>query len=79
MNIVVKIIEIYQHTISPDHSKFVSPFFPDGYCRFVPSCSQYTKKSVEKFGNIKGLWLGIKRIIKCNPYASFGNDPVPEK
>lgn len=46
-----------------------------GYnCRFIPSCSEYTYEAVEKYGVIKGLFLGVKRIIKCNPWSKGGID-----
>lgn len=48
-----------------------------GYnCRFVPSCSEYTYEAVKKYGVVKGLWLGIKRISKCHPWGGGGMDLV---
>lgn len=46
-------------------------------CRYTPSCSAYTYAAVEKYGIIKGSWLGIKRIIRCTPWARGGFDPIP--
>lgn len=46
-------------------------------CRFYPTCSEYTKQAIIKYGIIKGLWLGIKRILKCHPFNEGGYDPVP--
>lgn len=46
-------------------------------CRFYPTCSEYTRQAIEKYGVIKGSWLGIKRISKCHPYNEGGYDPVP--
>jgi putative membrane protein insertion efficiency factor len=46
-------------------------------CIFNPTCSQYMYQSIVKYGSIKGLWLGIKRIIRCGPWSSGGYDPVP--
>ena len=46
-------------------------------CRFYPTCSEYTKQAIIKYGIIKGLWLGIKRISKCHPLNPGGYDPLP--
>jgi len=45
-------------------------------CRFIPTCSQYTYQAVEKFGVIKGLWMGIKRISRCHPWSRGGVDLI---
>ena len=50
-------------------------YFSAGYnCRFVPSCSEYTYEAVEKYGVLKGLCLGMKRVIRCNPWTKGGID-----
>ncbi|KTR85119.1 hypothetical protein GGR39_001013 [Novosphingobium fluoreni] len=46
-------------------------------CRFQPSCSQYAIEALQKHGAIKGGWLAIKRILRCNPWGGHGPDPVP--
>ncbi|MCX6743378.1 MAG: membrane protein insertion efficiency factor YidD, partial [Candidatus Parcubacteria bacterium] len=46
-------------------------------CRYHPTCSQYTYQAVDKYGVIKGLWLGLKRILRCTPLSKGGFDPVP--
>ncbi|MCJ7805280.1 membrane protein insertion efficiency factor YidD [Patescibacteria group bacterium] len=50
-----------------------------GGCRFQPTCSEYAKQSIEKFGVINGTGLALKRLIHCHPFGSFGYDPIPEK
>jgi len=45
-------------------------------CRFTPSCSQYVLEAVEKYGTVKGLYLGFFRILRCNPFNKGGSDPV---
>ncbi len=55
---------------------FVSPLFPRT-CRFYPTCSQYTLEAVERYGVLKGLWMGFKRVLKCHPFHPGGYDPVP--
>lgn len=58
------------------YQKFISPIFPPS-CRYNPTCSQYTFEAVQKYGVLKGLFLGIKRILRCNPFFPGGDDPVP--
>ncbi|MFI5358685.1 MAG: membrane protein insertion efficiency factor YidD [Halanaerobiales bacterium] len=57
------------------YQKFISPLFP-GSCRFYPTCSAYSIQAIEKYGVIKGTYLSIKRIIRCNPMNPGGYDPV---
>lgn len=66
--IVIAIIRVYQ--------RFISPAFPPT-CRFTPTCSHYTLEAVERYGALKGLWLGLKRISRCHPFNPGGVDPVP--
>ncbi len=54
----------------------ISPLFPPA-CRYRPTCSQYALEAIKKYGPIKGLWLAIKRICRCHPFAKGGEDPVP--
>ncbi len=55
---------------------FISPLFPPS-CRFYPSCSDYSIQAFSRYGFLKGLWLTIKRIIRCNPFNPGGIDEVP--
>ncbi|HOK18689.1 MAG TPA: membrane protein insertion efficiency factor YidD [Caldisericia bacterium] len=66
--LILILIKFYQN--------FISPMFPPS-CRYTPTCSQYTLEAVEKYGSIKGLFLGFKRILRCNPFFPGGEDPVP--
>ncbi|NOY05293.1 MAG: membrane protein insertion efficiency factor YidD [Chlorobi bacterium] len=57
------------------YQKVLSPYMPSS-CRFQPTCSQYAKEAIEKYG-FKGVWMGIKRILRCHPFRPGGYDPVP--
>ncbi|NRA93931.1 MAG: membrane protein insertion efficiency factor YidD [Psychroserpens sp.] len=56
----------------------ISPIFP-GSCRYQPTCSNYSKEALQKYGLIKGGKLALKRIFSCHPWGGSGFDPVPEK
>ena len=57
------------------YQKFISPLFP-ATCRFYPTCSEYFIQAVQKYGALKGTWLGLKRISKCHPWHEGGYDPL---
>lgn len=67
--ILLGLINIYQSIPGPWHSM----------CRHIPTCSNYTKEAIMTYGSIKGTYLGIKRILRCNPWGTSGYDPVPNK
>ena len=67
--IIIFIIKLYQYAISP---------FLGSNCRFMPTCSAYTIEAIQNFGIVKGIWLGIKRILRCRPGCSCGIDPLPK-
>ena len=60
------------------YRKFISPLKPPS-CRYTPTCSQYMIDAVEEWGIIRGLALGIWRILRCNPFGRGGYDPVPKR
>lgn len=77
--LLLKLITLYQKLFSPDHSFWAKKIYPHGYCRFKPTCSEYGHESIKRFGIIKGSWIAIKRVFRCNPWNEGGYDPVPEK
>ena len=68
--VLIFLIEKYQKLISPAISNHGIK------CKYFPSCSEYTKQAIIKHGSFKGILLGIKRIIKCNPFSKGGYDPI---
>jgi uncharacterized protein len=66
--LIIGLIKIYQYVISP---------YTMASCRFTPTCSTYAVQAVEKHGPLKGGWLALKRIMRCNPWGGHGHDPVP--
>lgn len=73
---ILSFISFYQNT-KWFHGTLAKQFFlTDKVCRFIPTCSQYTYQAIEKYGSIKGLWLGFKRVIHCHPWSKGGFDPV---
>ena len=66
-NISISTINLYRYLISP---------LLGNNCRYLPTCSEYTKESIIKYGVVKGFWLGLKRISKCHPWGKGGYDPI---
>ena len=62
------LIGIYRNYISPMKSPC---------CRYIPTCSEYAKIAIEKYGARKGSWLALKRVLRCHPFHEGGYDPVP--
>ena len=58
------------------YKAMISPFLPPA-CRFEPTCSEYAREAIEKYGALKGTWMGLKRILRCQPFCKGGHDPVP--
>jgi hypothetical protein len=61
-------ISIYRYCVSP----WLGPT-----CRFYPSCSEYARQAIERYGAVRGSWLAVKRVLRCHPWHSGGHDPVP--
>lgn len=74
-DIVLKIIKLYQKTLSPDHGP-PAFLYSEGFCRFKPTCSEYTYQAIKKYGLIKGGLMGLWRILRCHPWSKGGYDPV---
>ena len=70
---VLWLIKLYQRTISPDHGWYKS-LFSHGYCRFYPTCSEYSYQTIKKDGLIIGLLKTAWRILRCNPWTKGGVD-----
>lgn len=67
--LLINLIKLYQKTPLHSHSS----------CRFIPTCSEYAITSLERFGFIKGIYLSIKRILRCNPFGKNGIDLPKER
>ncbi len=65
--IAVFLIRVYQRS-----TRWMPPT-----CRYTPSCSNYTLEAVQRYGALKGSWMGLKRISRCHPFHAGGHDPVP--
>ena len=72
---VLNMIRLYQKTLSFDHG-WPRYLYPNGYCRFHPTCSEYGYQAIEKYGIIRGGIMTVGRILRCNPFSKGGIDPV---
>ncbi|MES2570525.1 MAG: membrane protein insertion efficiency factor YidD [Verrucomicrobiota bacterium] len=77
-----RIVKFLVRILIRGYQLFLSPILswlggPGSGCRFEPTCSRYCLQAVETHGTLRGLWLGIKRLARCNPWGGFGYDPVP--
>ncbi len=68
--LLIGLVRLYQITLSPLLGK---------NCRYIPTCSQYMIGAIQIHGPVRGTWLGIRRILRCNPLGGWGFDPVPQK
>ncbi len=66
--LLIAAIKLYRILISP----VLGP-----RCRFLPSCSEYTQEALQRYGALRGMWLGVRRLSKCHPFHAGGYDPVP--
>lgn len=67
--LLIALVRFYQRAISPH--------LPAS-CRYQPTCSQYALTALTRFGAVRGGWMALKRILRCNPFSRGGYDPVPE-
>jgi hypothetical protein len=74
-SIILKMIRWYQKYLSLD-TGFLSFLWSERICRYHPTCSEYTFQAIEKYGLLRGGWKGLKRIVRCHPWAKGGNDPL---
>jgi putative membrane protein insertion efficiency factor len=66
--VVLFLLRIYKKTLSP---------LLGTHCRYYPTCADYMSQSIEKFGTGRGLFLGLRRLLRCHPFHAGGLDPVP--
>jgi putative membrane protein insertion efficiency factor len=74
-SIFIFFIRVYQKTLSPDQG-LLKVFFPHGFCRFYPHCSEYSRQAFVKKNSFSALYLSMWRVLRCNPWSKGGSDPI---
>jgi putative membrane protein insertion efficiency factor len=72
---ILILIRLYQKTLSFDHG-IIGKVFGERFCRFYPTCSEYSYQAIARYGVFRGSWMSLKRIIRCHPWNDGGYDPV---
>ncbi len=75
---ILGLIRFYQRYLSPDTGVLKSLWLTDGACRFTPTCSQYSYDAISRYGIMRGIYMGVRRILRCHPWSKGGYDPVPK-
>ena len=78
-NIEILAIKSYRILSYPVYSFFDYIHIPRPHCRYTPTCSHYAEEAIREWGIFRGTLLSVKRVMRCNPYGSFGHDPVPKR
>lgn len=73
--LVLGLIRLYQKTLSFDHG-IIGKIFGERFCRFYPTCSEYSYQAIERYGVFRGSWIGCKRVLRCHPWNDGGYDPL---